>query len=196
VPTTYLYLEKPENGVNLVTIQGAHTIDLAIAVLGGLADVTALTTTQYPEIKVGDEGRGQVRSTSDHVLVQARLANGGVLSMEVAGGRPPETPFRMEVVGENGVLALDGGAARGFQSGRLCLSLNGEPQRVDEGECGSMPDAAANVSGIYAALRNDVHQATSTAPDFHHAVLLSRLFDDLMSSSQTGVRKPGGDWPV
>ena len=158
VPTTYLYLEKPENGVNLVTIQGAHTIDLAIAVVGGLADMIALTTTQYPEIKVGEEGRRQVRSTFDHVLVQARLANGGVMSVEVAGGRPPETQFRMEVVGESGVLALNGGAARGFQSGRLRLSLNGEPQRVNKGESGSMPDAAANVSGIYAALRNDVQR--------------------------------------
>ena len=196
VPTTYLYLEDPENGVNLVTIQGAHTIDLAIAVLGGLLDVAALTTAQYPEIEIGEDARRQARSTFDHVLVQARLAAGGALSVEVAGGRPPETPFRMEVVGEKGALTLDGGAARGFQSGRLRLALKGESQPVDEGECALMPDAAANVSGVYIALRNDIHQATSTAPDFHHAVRLSRLVDDLLSSSTTGVRKSAMDWPV
>jgi predicted dehydrogenase len=85
----YLYLEKPENDVNLVTIQGAHTIDLAIAVLGGLVDVTALMTTQYPEFKVGDDAKRQARATFDHMLVQARLSDGGALSIEVAGGRPP-----------------------------------------------------------------------------------------------------------
>ena len=35
VETADAYLEKSENGVTLVTIQGAHTLDLAIAVLGG-----------------------------------------------------------------------------------------------------------------------------------------------------------------
>jgi predicted dehydrogenase len=197
VPTMYLYLEKAENGVNLITIQGAHTIDLAIGVLGGLADMSALTTTQYSEIKVGDDRKRQVRETFDHLLVQSRLSDGGALSLEVAGGRPPgDTPFRLEVIGEKGTLALDGGAARGFQSGRLRLSLNGQPQRVDDGELASMPDSAASVAGIYAALRKDISSGTGTAPDFRHAVRLSQLIDDVMASSQTGTRKEAADWPV
>ncbi len=190
VPAPYLYLEDPENGVNLVTIQGAHTIDLALALLGGLVDLSALNTTQYPEIEAGDNRSKQARLTSDHMLLQARLAQGGALSVEVAGGRPPETPFRMEIVGDQGVLALDGGAPRGFQSGRLRLSLNGEPQQVAEGETDTLPDSAANVAGIYAALRDDIHRGTSTVPDFHHAVQLSRLMDDVISSAKTGARLP------
>jgi predicted dehydrogenase len=190
------YTERPENGVTLVTIQGAHTLDLAIAVLGGLADITAMTTIQYPEIQVGDNATPQARVTPDHVLVQARLAGGAALSVEVAGGRPLETPFRLEVVGEQGVLALDGGAPRGFQSGRLRLSLNGEAQHVDEGELASMPDTAVNVAGVYAALRNDITLGTSTAPDFHHAVCLGRLIDDVMMSARTGTRKSAVGWPT
>jgi predicted dehydrogenase len=138
----------------------------------------------------------QARSTFDHMLVQARLANGGALSVEVAGGRPPETPFRLEVVGDKGVIALDGGAERGFQASRLRLSLNGKLQHVDEGETGSMPDGAANVAGVYAALRDDINQGTSTAPDFDHAVRLSRLIDDIMSSSRMGTRRTAADWPT
>ncbi len=195
-PAAESYSETPENGVTLVTIQGAHTLNLAIAVLGGLADMTALTTTQYPQIEVGDNATEQVRSTPDHMLVQARLANGGALSVEVAGGRPPEMPFRLEVVGEQGVLVLHGGAARGFQSGRLQLSLNGEVQHVDEGETASMPDTAANVAGIYAALGNDIIRGTSTAPDFRHAVCLARLIDDVMLSSRTGTRQSSAGWPA
>lgn len=37
VPAPYLYLEDPENGVNMVTIQEAHTIDFALCVVGGCA---------------------------------------------------------------------------------------------------------------------------------------------------------------
>ncbi len=53
-------------------------------------------------------------------------------------------------------MRLDGGAPRGFQAGRVTLSLDGAPQHVDEGELSAMPDAAANVAGVYAALRDDM----------------------------------------
>ena len=194
-PAAEAYTEKPENGVTVITIQGAHTLDLVIALLGGLNDMTVLASTQYPEIEVGDGRTRQVRSTFDHLLVQARLGNGAALSVEVAGGRPPETAFRLEVIGDNGVLALDGGAPRGFQAGRLRLSLNGRPQPVDEGESGPMSGGAANIAAMYAALRDDIANGTSTVPDFHHAVRLARLIDDAMSSARTGTRVQAADWP-
>ncbi len=75
-----------------------------------------------------------MRITFDHLLLQSRFIQGGTLSVEVAGGRPPETPFYLIVVGDAGILRLDGGAARGFQSGRLTVSVDGAPQAVDEGE--------------------------------------------------------------
>ena len=190
------FAEDATNGVTLVTIQGAHTLDLAIAVLGPFADLTALTTIQYPEVEVGDNARRQRRTTPDHLLVQGRLASGGALSLEVAGGRPPEsTPFSLTITGEGGDLVLKGGAMRGFQSGRLHLSLRGEPQSVDEAETGALPDTAANVAGVYAALRDDIRRGTSTAPGFEHAARLARLVDDVLSSAQTGTRKPALDWP-
>ncbi len=195
VPAQFLYLEDPGNFANLVTIQGAHTIDLAIAVAGTLVDLGALATTQYPEIRAGDDGEVRRRVTFDHLLTQSRVAGGGTLSIEVAGGRPPETPFRLEMEGETGTLRLDGGAPRGLQSGRLTLSLNGQPQRVDEGELAAMPDAAANVAGVYAALRDDILNTTQTAPDFEHAVRLTRLVDDALAASNTGVRKAASGWP-
>lgn len=86
------YTEDPETGVNLVTIQGAHTLDLVIALLGELVDVSALATTQYPMIQIGD-GAPQQRRTFDHLLVHAHLASGAAASIEVIGGRPAGTPF-------------------------------------------------------------------------------------------------------
>lgn len=100
------------------------------------------------------------------------------------------------MTGEDGDLALDGGTKRGFQAGRLRLSLNGKPQPVDDSEMGPMPDMAANVAGVYAALRDDIRRGTSTAPDFGHAVRLTRLIDDLVSAVRTGTRKSAADWPV
>ncbi len=188
------YTEDPANGVTVITIQAAHTIDLAIALLGGIADFTALATTQYPEITIGD-GPTQRRQTYDHLLLQARLASGAALSVEVAGGRPPEAPFLFEITGETGILTLQGGAPRGFQSGRLRLLLNGEPQAEDEGELAALPDTALNVAATYAKLRDDIAADTTTATNFPHAVRLAQLIDDAVASSEHGLRKTSGDWP-
>jgi predicted dehydrogenase len=195
VPAHYLYLENPANFANLITIQGAHTIDLAVAVAGPLAHLNALASSQYPRIKASNEKEDRERVTFDHLLLQSCLVRGSALSIEVSGGRPPETPFRMEIVGEIGVLRLDGGAPRGFQSGRLKLSLNGTPQTVDEASLAPIPDAAANVAGVYASLRDDLTRGAFATAGFDHAVKLTRLITDLLESSRTGIRVKAADWP-
>jgi predicted dehydrogenase len=173
------YTEKPEAGVNLVTIQGAHTLDLVIALLGPFADLSALTTTQYPMIQIGD-AVPQKRRTFDHLLVQARLANGAAASIEV--------------IGAGGTLTLEGGAMRGFQAGRLSLSLNGKPDEAKTTGSG-LAEGAANVAAIYANLRDDIAQGTRTVIGFPHAVRLARLVDAALISSQEGRRVAATDWP-
>lgn len=187
--------EDGANGVTLVTIQAAHTFDLAIAVLGAFSSLSALTTTQFPQVKIADDPALKPRTTSDHVFLQAQLQSDVALSIEVAGGRPPQTPTHFEVNGTEGTLAIHGGAMRGVQSGRLRLLINGKPQTLDEGEAASMPDAAANVAGIYAMLRDDILNGTATAPDFSHAVQLSRLIDAVLASSEQGSRQRNNGWP-
>lgn len=191
-----VFAEKSENGVTLVTIQGAQTLDLVIAVLGELKDVSALATTQYPEVRFGDDAAPQFRSTPDHLFAHSCLRDGNAVAVEVAGGRPAETvSFHLEVTGDKGDLTLSGGAIRGFQSGRLNLSLKGKPEQVDEGEVRTMPDEAANAAGMYVSLKDDIGSGTWTVPDFEHAVRLTCLMDDVISSSQSGVRKQAADWP-
>ena len=181
--------EDPENGVTLLTIPGAHTFDFATFLLGEWKFINALTTTQFSDIEVGDLPAPQQRSTPDHVLLDARVASGSALSVEVAGGRPAHaTPFACVIVGEKGELVLSGGAARGFQSGRLQLLLNGKPQPLAHDELQSFSDEAANVAGMYTLLHNDIQNNTRTAPDFAHAVRLSRLLDDVLASADQGRR--------
>ena len=190
-----VYLEDPASGATLITIHSGHALDTAIAVLGGMNDMQALTTIQFPEIVVSDTGERRTRAIPDHLLTQCSLSSGAALSIEVAGGQPHPT-FQFDIVGESGSLSLRGGAVRGFQSGRLELWLSGEKQRLDEGEMADMPDAAANVAGVYAELRDDLRNGTSDAPDFEHAVRLTRLMDDLTASAQKGERRQAADWPA
>ena len=190
-----IFAEKPEAGVNLVIIQGAHTIDLMIALLGGLTDASALATRQFPQVMVQGENRTITRETFDHIIAQGTVEPGLTFLAEIMGGRPKHTPFELVVMGDKGELSLTGGAPRGFQSGRLALALDGEAQQVNEGEFTGFPDEALNVAGVYARLRDDIVDDTRTSPDFDHAVRLTRLIEDLLASSADGRRRNAGEWP-
>ena len=195
VAEPFLYLEEPENFANLVTITGGHTIDLAIAIFGPLNDASALASRQYPVIRAGKDGEQRTRTTFDHLLLHGRLGSAATLAVEVAGGRPPESPFRLEAIGESGSLQLDGGAPRGVQSGVLKLSLNGEAQALEDDELSALPGSAVNVAGVYASLRDDIRDGTSLTKGFDHAVALTRLMEDILDSSETGIRAIASDWP-
>ncbi len=188
------FAEDPANGVTLASIQGAHTLDTVIAVLGPFAAAAAMVTTQFPEVRIGADRERAPRSTADHLLFQARLATGAPVSIEVAGGRPADrTPFGFEITGETGSLMLDGGAPRGFQSGRLRLLLDDREQPLDA--TASLPDTAANVAGIYAALCSDIRDQARTAPGIDQALRLCRLLDDMRRSAETGAGSHAERWP-
>ena len=99
------------------------------------------------------------------------------------------------MTGTEGTLTVLGGAMRGVQSGRLHWLLNGQEQPLAESPILPMPDAAVNVAGIYAMLRDDILNGTANAPDFHHAVALHRLVDAVFSSSERGARLSNSGWP-
>ena len=192
----FAFSEVESNGVTLLTVQGGHTLDITISVLGELSDAFALASTQFGEIEIANRGKRALRSTHDHVLLLARFGNDIPLSVEVAGGRnvPAET-FTLEAIGEDGVITLVGEGRPGFQTGRLMLALNGERQAVDDGELACLADLPAGVAAIYSALRNDIVHGSASSPDFDHAARLTSLNHDMLASSRAGVRKRSGDWP-
>ncbi len=182
VPAGALYLEDAASFANLVTIQGAHTLDLVWALGGAPTQLSALTSRQFPDIRVGKDRAPRSRETFDHLLAQGRLDGGAPFAIEVAGGRKGETPFWLDIVGETGHLRLEGGAPRGLQSGRIGLLHDGNRVAVDEGELAALPDAAVNVGGVYAALRDDIHRNTARTTGFAHAVHLSRLIETVLDA--------------
>lgn len=183
VATRFAYLEDPGAFANLVTIQGAHTLDLILALGGTPTDLSALTSRQFPQIEVGDNSERRQRQTFDHLLVQGRLDGGAPFAVEVAGGRTKHTPFFLVLEGDKGTLRLEGGAPRGLQAGRIALVRDDKRVTVPEGELEAMPDAAANVAGVYAALRDDIVNGTTTVLGFDHAARLTHILDAVFQSS-------------
>ena len=180
VASQFAYLEDPATFANMITIQGAHTLDLLTALGGGIASMTALASRQFPQVRVGEPPRDQTRVTFDHLLVHGRFGSNVPFGVEVAGGRKGETPFHLNLQGETGQIRLEGGAPRGVQAGRLTLVLNGKRQDVEEHGQSGLTDGALNVSGIYRMLRDDIQAGTFTVPDFSHAERLTRLVEDVL----------------
>ena len=197
IPQASASLEQPDTGMNLTTIQTAHTADFAVRLLGSLTSLSALGTIQYPQVEVEESPEPLRRTIPDHVLVHGRSTDGAALAMQIVGGRPPEdTPFRLEVTGSDGTLIIDGGAPRGFQTGLQQLSLNGERIDVEDPLAAALPPSAVNVAHVYTALRDDIRSGTASAPDFDHAVRLAHLVDDLHTAMADGrTVTPSAEWP-
>lgn len=190
------YLEDPANGATHLTIHGGHAVDTAIALLGLPETAAAFNTVQYKQVRIDEGARTLQRTIADHLLITLGIEDGPAVSVEVDGGRPKDdTRFRFDITGENGTLVLEGGAAVGFQAGRLHLLLNGIAETIHQGELAQLSDTAANVGAMYAALREDIASGTRTTPDFAHAVRLTRLLTDIDRASQDGSRAQRSGWP-
>jgi predicted dehydrogenase len=184
-----LYLEDPATGMNLPTIMGGHTLDIATYLAGELTSCSVLTSIQYPTVAVDGSAKTHLRTIADHILVQGRLAGGGALAAEIVGGRPvDEAVFRLEVVGRDGVITLSGGGPSGFQAGILALAVDGENVELDLGERAALPPQAVNTAGVYAALRDDVRDGTDTAPAPRDAVRLQRLVEVIEATRAEAVQ--------
>lgn len=188
MPAPFVYLEDPASFANLVTIQGAHTLDLLLALGGSIEEVTSLLSRQFPDILLGDGKTSHRRETYNHLIVQGRLAAGVSFTAEVAGGRKGNTPFWLEVRGEKSSLKLQGGAPRGLQAGRIDLAIDGSPISLEQDKAVTLPDAAANVCGVYTALRDDIRDDSRRVANFNHAFKLSCLIEQVLNSpaDQTG----------
>ncbi|MET0313972.1 MAG: Gfo/Idh/MocA family oxidoreductase [Hansschlegelia sp.] len=197
-PAATALAEGEASGANPAIVQGAHMFDTAIAVLGPLTGVSAMTFPSSAEVDVehSRDDDGDMRCGFRQLLAQARLTGGQAISFDLAVGRPScDRPFEMIVVGETGALRLCGGAPEGVQFGRLRLSVNDAPVFVDEGEAAALPDAAANVALVYGRLRDRIRGGVETSVDFEHALRLALLMNDILRSSRDQSWKSAHGWP-
>jgi predicted dehydrogenase len=116
------------------------------------------------------------------------------MGLEVAGNRPPRSLFTFQIVGTEGEITLTGDHAYGSQSSNLKLSstvFREEPAPVPSEALQGPP---ANVAELYRAFGRDIRAGTRTAPDFDHAVELTRLVRAVTVADQSGVRQSDKAW--
>ncbi len=186
-PAHYAYLQDKSNGATLSTIAGGHTLATIEAVVGRYADVQALASVIQDTMRVSGTDETVARTCADHLLVTGRHQNGCVSSLEVVGG-VTDVPFRFELRGTRGTLAIVGGHPGGFQAGRLSVVTGESAAQQSESAAPSLNGPPANVSDLWALFETDIRTGARTVPDFDRAVRLTSLLDAIDASSDDGRR--------
>ena len=184
-------------GATMLTIAFGNAIDVVSMVVGELQDVVASTATRRPNVPLGRTGQTVPMTAEDQIAVSGALPDGAVLSAHHRGATVSGPGFSLLIDGTEGTLDIT--SANGYPHlgpvtvrgarGRAPLSRLTPPDGHDD-----FPHLAGtpfhNLAHTYAAIRNDLIDGTTTAPDFAHAVRRHRLLDAIVRSAAEGRRVP------
>jgi predicted dehydrogenase len=190
-PSTHDYFNKASCGANLLTITGAHTLDVVEAVLGPIVELDARTEILWPKVKLTDTGAESARETADQVGILEKAQSGASFTADISGGvAPTDARFSLEIRGSAGWLSLTSDHPYGVQAGDLKLTSNTAFPTPDSPEVtGCLMGAAINVGEVYSHLVRDMRAGTYSTPGFKHAVHNARLIETAMRAAESGMRQ-------
>lgn len=179
-------------GATTLTIAAGHSVDALRFVAGEFAEVSAIVSTQVPQWLETETQQHLEVTAPDNILINGRLANGGVASIHVASIPWAGSGYRMEIYGREGTLVADSDDSPQLGPVRLRgargndaleeLDISGINRFVLEG----MPAGAAyNVGQLYYLFGEAIRGQGARQPDFDDAVELHRLIDSLRQSSDS-----------
>lgn len=191
------YLLKRENGANLLTINGGHSLDVFCYILGDFKELSATMNIHYTEAVIQETGIKTSKNTADQILIQGTLVDGASASVHIQGGVYPAV--QLEIRGEKGVFRLTQNNSSGHvQFGNLKVEkithphylLNTEDICYEEVKIFSVKDNGARgyVENAYTILAEDIFEHKSQIPNFNDAVKLHQLLDAVRKSAETGKK--------
>jgi predicted dehydrogenase len=192
------YQADRNNGANLLTITGGHTIDALCHCLGEFRELSAFVVSQRDTIEAEDKGGIVAKTVPDQVAVSGIVGDGAVVSYQVRGGMARGTHFLFEIHGEAGDLVLAATTRGSMQRQELTvegarggaplarLSIPEKYRWVPEG----VPaDSPYNVAQLYARLAEAIQGGRPASPGFEAAVTCHRLIDAIVRAAQTGQKQ-------
>ena len=194
-----VYMLDGNNGANMLTVAGGHSLDTLTHVLGEFAELSAVSAIRRPLITAEESREQIVKSAADQIAVIGTLTSGATASVHVREAVAGGTGFLWEINGTNGTLRITADAALPeiFPLTVLGARGGGEPAEL------AVPAAltqkwpaltslegapAYNVGRAYAAFAADIDNGTHTVPDFADAVRRHELIAAIERSAASGER--------
>jgi predicted dehydrogenase len=181
-------------GATTLTIPFGHTVDAFRYVVGDFSQVSALVCTQATHWLETDTQQLLEVTAPDNVLVNGRLANGGVASIHVAANPWAGSGYRMEIYGRQGTLIASGPNSpqlvavrlQGAKAGDNTLHDMAMPAKYTYVSEGMPAGEPYNVGQMYAMFARAIRSGQAGHPDFDTAVSLHRLIDTVRQASDQG----------
>jgi predicted dehydrogenase len=194
-----VYMLDRNNGANLLTVAGGHSLDLLNHVLGEFAELSALSHIRRPLITAEVTREQIVKTAPDQVAVIGTLASGATASVHVREAVAGGIGFLWEVNGTDGTLRITADAALPeiFPLTIAGARGPGEPAELPipatltekwPALAGLVGAPAFNVARAYAAFAADIDKGTHTVPDFADAVRRHELIAAIERSAASGER--------
>ncbi|MYW01855.1 Gfo/Idh/MocA family oxidoreductase [Streptomyces sp. SID3343] len=205
IPSWAAYTLDRDNGAGTLEVAGGHTLDALQYVLGDISDLSATLSVRQPVYTLAETGASVEATGPDHLLLNATLTSGAVVSAHIHDAKVTDARTRLEISGTEGDLAIvstEAGGPAGIQIGELRLlgtGVSGDtyqelpiPARYRR-TSGIAPGAEGfNIARMYARLAVDLGTGAHGVPDFHAGLRLHRLLDAIKLSAETGARQSMG----
>jgi predicted dehydrogenase len=186
-------------GANTLTITFGHVFDAMCMVVGELAEVSALISTQVPQWFETDTKRYVDVTSPDNIAVHGRFEHGAIVNAYCGVHPYHGSGHRLEIYGRDGTLVMSGGGEGGGEQQRKIMGGRKEDKALQELTVPErfkwVPEAVRNdgpayeVGQMWVKFAEAIRTGSASKTDFDHAVRRHRSLDAIVRASETGQRQ-------
>jgi len=185
-------------GANTLTITFAHVFDAMCMVVGELAEVSAIVSTQVPQWFETDTQKYVDVTSPDNIMVQGRLGNGAVVNAYCGVHPYHGSGHRFEIYGKEGTLSMIGGGEGGQELRRKIMGGHKDDKTLQELSVPErfkwVPEAIRSgpeydVGQMWIRFAEAIRTGSDVEADFDHAVRRHRTLDAIVRASQSGQQE-------
>jgi predicted dehydrogenase len=200
MPEGHSWVLDPGNFVHLLPVYLGHFGDLLFRTVGAPETLTAVTSNHIPVVTLIETGEEVTSTVPTEVMAIGALRDGGLFSIQLEGGQKRKTGLQILITGSDGALRITN--PKGFQNAEdnTVETMTGDatsfttlpvPAQYDHLPKGDLDASVQDVAYLYAAYVADVHEGTSTAPDFGDGVRMHHLIDQVTRTAGDFATRPG-----
>jgi predicted dehydrogenase len=186
-------------GANTLTISFGHQLDALCMVVGELAEVSAVMSTQVPQWFESDTKKYVGVTSPDNVMIQGRTESGAVVNVHVGIQPYLGSGYRFEIYGKEGTLMMIGGGEAGQEANRKIMGGHKDDKALQELPVPErlkwVPEEvrkvgrAYDVGQMWVKFAEAIRTGTRIEPDFDSAVRRHRMLDAIVRAAETGQRR-------